>query len=74
MSDMLGATVMANREPVGHVEVVRAETRESGEHLYKYRLYEHGSVITYGVLTHKESEGPYSLLHKAFGQCLADRF
>lgn len=71
---MLGATVMVNREPVGHVEVVREQTRESGEHLYKYKVYENGSVLTYGVLTHKESEGPYALLHKALGAALADRF
>lgn len=70
---MLGATVMVNREPVGHVEVMRLETRDDGEHLYGYHLYENGSVITYGVLTHKESEGAYALLHKALGQCLGDR-
>lgn len=72
--DVLGATVMVNRDPVGHVEVVRVETREGGEHLYRYRLYEAGSIITYGVLTHQESEGPYVLLHKAIGACLNDRF
>jgi hypothetical protein len=71
---VLGATVMVNRDPVGHVEVVREETRENGEHLYRFKVYENGSVLTYGVLTHKESEGPYSLLHKALGAALADRF
>lgn len=69
---MLGATVMVNREPVGHVEVVREETRDNGEHLYRYKLYENGSVLTYGVLTHTESEGPYALLHKAMGRILSD--
>lgn len=71
---MVGATVIVNRDPVGHVEVVREETREDGDHLYRYKLYEDGSVITYGVLTHRESEGPYALLHKALGAILADRF
>lgn len=71
---MLGATVMVNRDPVGHVEVVRVETRDSGEHLYRYKLYESGSVITYGVIPHQESDGPYVLLHKAIGECLKDRW
>jgi hypothetical protein len=71
---MLGATVMVNRDPVGHIEVAREETRESGEHLYRYKLYEDGAVVTYGVITHQESAGPYALLHKALGAALADRF
>jgi hypothetical protein len=69
---VLGATVMVNRDPVGHVEVVREETRENGEHLYRYKLYENGSVLTYGVLPHQESEGPYALLHKALARILSD--
>lgn len=73
-SDVLGVTVMANRDPVGHVEVVREETHESGAHLYRYKLYEMGSVLAYGVLRHQESEGPYVLLHKALGRILAERF
>jgi hypothetical protein len=74
VSDMLGATVMVNRDPVGHVEVVREETRANGEHLYRYRLYENGAVIVYGVLTHQESDGPYMLLVKAMTAIVADRF
>src|SRR6185436_8749310 len=68
---MLGATVMVNRDPVGHIEVVREETRDKGEHLYRYKVYEQGSVLEYGVITHKESEGPYVLLHKALGAIIA---
>lgn len=71
---MLGATVMVNRDPVGHVEVVREETRDSGQHLYRYKLYENGSVITYGVVEHQELDGPYMLLHKALGEALKDRW
>lgn len=70
--EMLGATVMVNRDPVGHVEVVREETRDSGVHLYRYKLYENGSVITYGVLVHRESDGPYALLSKAMGRIVTD--
>jgi hypothetical protein len=70
--EMLGATVMVNRDPVGHVEVVRVETRESGEHLYRYKLYEKGTVLVYGVLAHRESEGPYVLLSKAMHRISAD--
>jgi hypothetical protein len=72
--DMLGATLMVNREPVGHVEVVRQETRDNGEHLYRYKVYEQGCVLEYGVLTHKESEGPYVLLHKALAAIISSRF
>lgn len=72
--DMLGATVMVNREPVGHVEVIREETRDSGEHLYRYKVYEQGIVLEYGVLTHKESDGPYALLHKALAAIIGARF
>lgn len=70
---VLGATVMANRDPVGHIEVVRVETRENGEHLYRYRLYEDGSVLAYGVLTHDQAQGPYVLMHKALSAILAER-
>lgn len=72
--EMLGATVMVNRDPLGHVEVVREETRDSGTHLYRYKLYENGSVVTYGVIEHQESDGAYMLLHRALGAALADRF
>jgi len=72
--EVLGSTVMVNSEPVGHIEVVRVETGDDGEHLYRYRIYEKGSIVTYGVLRHKESEGAYTLLHKALGAALADRF
>jgi hypothetical protein len=73
VTDVLGATVLVNRDPLGSIEVVREKTRENGVHLYRYKLHENGSVVTYGVIEHQESEGAYALMHKALGQILVDQ-
>jgi hypothetical protein len=41
---MLGATVVVNRDTIGHIEVVRTGSCECGKHTYRYRIYKDGAV------------------------------